>query len=142
MRPENISAKTGMKNPGQKAAATSQQNMKVLAIPYYSQLVRSHGGLEHIYFRVTVDSATGVSSKPKLCVWNPKELPSLPEWLAQQGVETLLCSDNRPNFEGMFQAAGITISWDQRGEVADMVNRWVRTLPAEDNWQQQRTAFA
>lgn len=112
----------------------------VLAIPYYGQLVRHNGGLEHIYFRLTADPVTGEFSKAKLCVWNPKQLPSLPDWLGQQGIEALLCSDNRPGFEGLFAATGITIFWDQRGEVKDMVAQWTDTMAIENHWH--RAAYA
>lgn len=112
------------------------QKLTVLAIPYYSQLVRHNGGLEHIYFKLMADPITGEFSKAKLCVWNPKELPSLPDWLAQQGIEALLCSDNRPGFEGIFAATGITIFWDQRGEVNDMVAQWTDSMALDNRWQQ------
>lgn len=117
---------------------TKNKNSKltVLAIPYYSQLVRHNGGLEHIYFKLMADPVTGEFSKAKLCVWNPKELPALPDWLCQQGIEALLCSDNRPGFEGLFAANGITIFWDKRGEVNDMVAQWTDTMALDNHWQQ------
>lgn len=146
MRPENISARTGSMNPGQKATKGKNQNVTVVAIPYYSQLVRQNGGLEHIYFKLAIDNITGEYAKPKLTVWNPKELPSLPDWFSQQGVEAILCSDNRPGFEGLFNATGITIYWNQRGEVAEMVARWFRSNAIDQDWQSRQhrpqTAFA
>jgi len=112
-----------------------QKRKTVLAIPYYGQLVRNSGGLEHIYFKLTADPVTGEFSKAKLSVWNQKELPALPDWLEQQGIEALLCSDNRPGFEGIFAATGITIFWDQRGEVNEMVAQWTDSLALDNNWQ-------
>ena len=138
MRAENISAKTAPRN-----TKTKNRDLTVLAVPYYSQLVRSNGGLEHIYFKLMADPITGESTKPILCVWNPKEQPSLPDWLCQQGVEAILCSDNRPGFEGLFSATGITIFWNHRGEAEDMVAQWFRSLPPEDHWQnKQKPVFA
>lgn len=115
---------------------TTNQKLTVLAIPYYSQLVRNNGGLEHIYFKLMADPVTGEFSKAKLCVWNPKELPSLPDWLCQQGIEALLCGDNRPGFEGLFASTGINIFWNQRGEVDDMVAQWTDAMALEPRWQQ------
>lgn len=114
---------------------TKNRRFTVLAIPYYSQLVRHNGGLENIYFKLMADHATGEFTKAELCVWNPKELPSLPEWLGQQGIEALLCSDNRPGFEGLFAATGITIFWNQRGEVKEMVTQWTNTMAMDNQWQ-------
>lgn len=142
VRAENISARTGSKDTAPKAAKSTRQNLRVLAIPYYSQLVRSNGGLEHIYFRLMVDPMTGEYSKPKLCVWNPKETPSLPDWLAKQEVEAVLCSDNRPGFEGLFSATGITLFWNQRGEIDEMVTQWLRSLPFEGYTKGHQVAFA
>ncbi|HEX9779058.1 MAG TPA: hypothetical protein VGA63_13000 [Geopsychrobacteraceae bacterium] len=123
-----------------KTTKPKNQKLTVLAIPYYGQLVRHNGGLEHIYFTLMADPVTGEFSKAKLCVWNPKTLPSLPDWLEQQGIEALLCSDNRPGFEGLFAATGITIFWDQRGEVKDMVAQWTDAMAMESQWR--RTAYA
>lgn len=142
MRPENISAKAGSRNPGAKESGPNTYNLTVLAIPYYGQLVRNNGGLEHIYFKLMADSVTGECSKPKLCVWNPKELPSLPDWLSRQGVDALLCNDNRPGFEGLFSASGITIFWNQRGEVEDMVTQWFNSRRPDNNWKYRFTAYA
>lgn len=142
MRAENISAKSTARRTKQAPANKKDLQQVVVAIPYYSQLVRQNGGLEHIYFKLGVNPITGEYSKPKLSIWNSKELPSLPEWLCQEGVNVLLCSDNRPGFEGLFAATGISIYWNQRGEVTEMVTRWIRSIPIEQTLYQHQTVFA
>ncbi|PLX89837.1 MAG: hypothetical protein C0618_00305 [Desulfuromonas sp.] len=113
--------------------SSTKQKSAVLAVPYYGQLVRHNGGLEHIYFRLNANPVTGELTKSELCVWDQKNSPSLPEWLDQNGIRTLLCSDKRPGLESLFTANGIHVFWEQSGEISEMVNHWMSS--SNDNWK-------
>ncbi len=97
-----------------------------IAVPYYGNLVRPGYGLERIYFLADVNLATGHPTSVCMQVWNLRECHELSRWLRLHGIAGVLCSDENPCLADDFQAAGISIWQQERGELPEMIARWTR----------------
>jgi hypothetical protein len=102
----------------------TQNKMVTLATPYYGSMTRPHGRPEQIYIKLVANPTTGEFDQTGLCVWDPKKLPHLPDWLSRQGIETILCNDNPSEPDQSFSAAGVTLFRKQRGDIQEMVSNW------------------
>lgn len=65
-----------------------------VAVPYYGSLYRHKVGYERIYFIVEDGHAKGKDLDVRLCVWDNKTEPTLPEWLEHNGIESLVCRED------------------------------------------------
>ncbi|PLX92777.1 MAG: hypothetical protein C0619_05100 [Desulfuromonas sp.] len=98
--------------------------MVTLAIPFYGLTTRPQGRLENIYIKLIANPQTGEYTQAGLCVWDPKKLPHLPDWLAKQGISTLLCNDKPLDPEKSFTAAGISIHRKPHADLPEMISDW------------------
>ena len=64
-----------------------------VAVPYYGRLYRAKFGYERIYFIVEAGAAKQKELDVKLGVWDHKKEQSLPEWLKNNGVASLVCRE-------------------------------------------------
>jgi hypothetical protein len=64
-----------------------------VAVPYYGRLYRAKFGYERIYFIVEAGAARKQELDVKLGVWDHKKEESLPEWLKNNGVASLVCRE-------------------------------------------------
>ncbi|PLX84533.1 MAG: hypothetical protein C0618_11375 [Desulfuromonas sp.] len=109
---------------------------KTVAAPYYGSIIGRKGRLEQIYIKLTTDPSSEAQPRQEICIWNPKDTSNLPEWLSQQGIETLLCTDKDTGSELPFLEAGIQVIRDLYGDIEDMISTWSnqrlqnRPLPA------------
>lgn len=102
-----------------------------IAVPYYGQLVRPGVGVEKIFFVVDVKPYLPEPRHIALRVWNPDEIPTLPVWLRKKGISGIICSDVTLRCKYDFGAEGIWVVGGQKGEVAEIIRRWVAD-PSQD----------
>jgi len=96
-----------------------------IAVPYYGQLVRPGVGIEKIYFIAEIKPSSRELRHITLRVWNPHEESDLAEWLMKKRVSGVMCSDTTLKSHFDFAAVGIWVMGGQKGEVAEIIRRWV-----------------
>lgn len=64
-----------------------------VAVPYYGRLHRARLGYERIYFIVETGDADEKDLDVRLGVWDHKKEQTLPEWLKNIGVASLVCRE-------------------------------------------------
>jgi hypothetical protein len=99
-----------------------------IAVPYYGQLVRPGAVIEKIYFIAEMKPVSWKLRHVSLRVWDPQEVPDLASWLKKKRVCGVICSDTTLKTHYDFAAEGIWVMGGQRGEVADIIRRWVAGL--------------
>jgi predicted Fe-Mo cluster-binding NifX family protein len=104
-------------------------NSTCIAVPYYGTLSLLPSRLTRIFFLVEVDLAKKTIANLSLKVWNAGEEPSFSSWLKQMGTEGLICSSAYTQQTAALEAEGIWVQSQQEGEVHEVVERWMRTLP-------------
>ena len=65
----------------------------IVAVPYYGRVHRAKFGYEKVYFLVDASSCTAKQLDVRLGVWDYKIDHSLPEWLKNNGVRSLVCRE-------------------------------------------------
>jgi len=101
------------------------QSQQIIAVPYYGTLHQTRTGLAQIYFIAYVKLPDGCLNELRMAVWNPKNEPAFSKWLAQHGVNGILCSDDKhlPDAEVLGQH-----TWIQgglKGDVEAMLSQWL-----------------
>jgi predicted Fe-Mo cluster-binding NifX family protein len=107
------------------ARANEKKSPARIAVPYYGQLVRAGVGIEKIYFVAEIKPDSREVRHITLRVWNPHEVPELAGWLRKKRVSGVICSDTTLKCHYDFAAEGIWVMGGQKGEVAEIIRRWV-----------------
>ena len=105
--------------------ANEKKSLARIAVPYYGQLVRPGVGIEKIYFVAEIKPDSREVRHVTLRVWNPHEVPELASWLKKKRVSGVICSDTTLKCHYDFAAEGIWVMGGQKGEVAEIIRRWV-----------------
>lgn len=95
-----------------------------IAVPYYGSISSPPFGLSRLFFIAELDPETRTVAEVILGVWDPKEESNLSTWLRQMGVKGIICSDAGSQYRIALNSDDIWIIWRQRGEAADLVERW------------------
>lgn len=94
-----------------------------VAVPYYGKLYRIKGGYERIFFLVDGDSLKGSNPEVSLKVWNDKVSQTLPEWLRNNGVCSLICSEKLgQHFKKALALLGIDLLKEDNGDVSRLMH--------------------
>lgn len=101
------------------------ENTKLVAVPYYGNLLMPPLGLTRVFFVATVDLGSKKVTRMELQVWDPKKEPTLSVWMRSQGFSGVICSDSGSHYRGALQTEGIWLIPDQEGEAAELVERWL-----------------
>ena len=107
------------------ARANEKKSLSRIAVPYYGQLVRPGVGIEKIYFVAEFKPDSREVRHITLRVWNPHEVPEFAGWLKKKRVSGVICSDTTLKCHYDFAAEGIWVMGGQKGEVAEIIRRWV-----------------
>lgn len=100
-----------------------------IAVPYYGALSLPPSGLSRVFFVVEVNLGAKSVDNISLQVWNPKKEPNLSSWLRQLNMNGVICSDNPSQYEVALNSEGIWVQWKQEGEVHEVVERWIQSVP-------------
>lgn len=73
-------------------------NTGKVAVPYYGRLYRAKFGYERIFFIVESDEAKEKNPDVSLGVWDHKKEQTLPQWLKNNGVESLVCREEPESY--------------------------------------------
>ena len=65
-----------------------------VAVPYYGMIYRSKFGFEKIYFLVDAFGSGVKEQEIRIGVWDHKTDHTLPEWLKNNGVRSLICRED------------------------------------------------
>ncbi|MCM2359222.1 MAG: hypothetical protein NDI77_13825 [Geobacteraceae bacterium] len=68
-------------------------NTGKVAVPYYGRLHRAKFGYERIFFIVEAGDVNDKDLDVRLGVWDHKKEQTLPQWLKNNGVESLVCRE-------------------------------------------------
>lgn len=68
-------------------------NTGKVAVPYYGRLHRAKFGYERIFFIVEAGAGKDKDLDVRLGVWDQKKEQTLPQWLKNNGVESLVCRE-------------------------------------------------
>lgn len=69
-----------------------------VAVPYYGRLHRAKIGYERIFFIVEAGAASGIDLDVSLSVWDSQIDQTLPEWLKNNGVASIVCREEPDRF--------------------------------------------
>lgn len=100
----------------------------LIAVPYYGTLSLPPSGLARIFFLVKVDLIQKAIASLTLQVWNPKKEPNLFRWLRQVEADGVICGDSPLKYEVGLHAEGLWVKWGEKGEVHEIIERWMRTV--------------
>lgn len=85
-------------------------NTGKVAVPYYGRLYRAKFGYERIYFIVETGDDKQKDLHISLGVWDHKKEETLPEWLKNNGVDSLVCREEPEcNLKNTMTGLGIKV---------------------------------
>lgn len=93
-----------------------------VAVPYYGRLYRAKVGYERIFFLVDGASTKEKDLDVSLGVWDEKVAQTLPEWLMNNGVRSLICRENlEAHLKKALAHLGINILDEENGDVSRLM---------------------
>ena len=93
-----------------------------VAVPYYGRLHRAKFGYERIYFIVEAGGAKESGLDVSLGVWDHKKEQSLPEWLKDNGVSSLVCREEpEPFLKDTITGHGIQVLNEKNKEASSLM---------------------
>lgn len=93
-----------------------------VAVPYYGRLYRAKFGYERIYFIVETAGAREQELNVRLGVWDHKKEQTLPQWLKNNGIASLVCrEDPEQNMKKTMSDLGINILNERNNDASRLM---------------------
>jgi predicted Fe-Mo cluster-binding NifX family protein len=106
-------------------AATFQRHI-LIAVPSYENRVMPRFGQARKFHFARVDARAS-----RVIELVPNPLPPLASifqailWLAQNGVQGVVCAGIHPRFQAALHDANIWVCWGYRGEISSVIQQWL-----------------
>jgi len=97
-----------------------------VAVPCYGNRVLPRFGQAREFFFAEVDPGDGILYKLQRASWDLYQEPQLARWLKRVGIDAVLCGGIHPRFQLALHAEGIQVVWGFRGEVEEVLQRWLK----------------
>lgn len=104
-----------------------------LALPCYENRVLPRFGMARSFVFADIDRDKKQITAITARAWEPLEIADLPTWLRHCHVDGVLCCGIHPRFQIAIEAKGMWVTWGFRGEIEEVLERWLRTGVRRDN---------
>jgi predicted Fe-Mo cluster-binding NifX family protein len=102
-----------------------EKNPFRVAIPCYGTRVLPRFGLAREFYFAEVDQQAKKVVDLKRKEWNPYFDPQMVRWLRNHNISGVLCGGIHPRFQMALMFDGIWILWGFRGEVVEILEKWL-----------------
>jgi len=96
----------------------------IIAIPCYTDRVLPRFDKAHEFLLANVDLGNKKINSQSIRT-SPVDLQALPHWLAEQGVEGVLCSGIHQQQQIELHQAGIWLTWGVAGKLSTVLQQWL-----------------
>lgn len=99
----------------------------IVAIPCYADRVLPRFDQAHQFLVANIDlNLKSITSQEILNCTVPA--PKLASWLAEQGVNGVLCSGIHQQYQLQLQRLGLWLTWGVAGELNTVLQNWLQTM--------------